>query len=90
MSMTTDLDAKKKRLKELSEVLDTEMRDPYDIAERVNKRYSSTKMSGKVAQMNLMELYIWANEGRLDVKVKIGCKPTTRGYLFWKEEGRGK
>lgn len=78
------IEVKRKRLEELADVLDGEMRDAQDIASRYNQKFKRN-LSRKIVLLNLQELHIWATEGRINSKSKIRCKPTSAGYLFWKE-----
>lgn len=76
---------KAKRLTELASLLDGEMRDAQDIASKYNRRFKKT-LSRKIVWLNLLELCVWAAEGKINSKSKIKCKPTSMGYLFWSEE----
>lgn len=76
---------KRRRLEELASVLDGELRDAQDIRIKYNKTFNHN-LSRKMILLNLLELRIWVAEGRINLKSKIRCTPTSSGYLFWKEE----
>lgn len=79
------IEQKRKRLEELCGVIDGEMRDAQDITSRYNQTFKHN-LSRKIVLLNLFELYLWAAEGKINSKSRIRGKPSSAGYLFWKEE----
>lgn len=79
------IEQKRKRLEELCGVIDGEMRDAQDITSRYNQTFKHN-LSRKIILLNLLELHIWATEGKINSKSRIRCRPSSTGYMFWKEE----
>lgn len=80
-----DFDAKRERLKSLAELLDGEMRSAADITHKYKEKYKKN-IPAKIALLNLLELYAWTSEGKIEVNIRVRFSPTSSGYVFWKEE----
>ena len=63
------LEKKIERLKRLLSCLDEEIRDATDIAKIYYKKFCE-KIDKKVCFINLLELYVWTHEGKLNSKVR--------------------
>lgn len=74
-----------RRFTELASLLDGEVRDAQDITTKYNQTFKHN-LSRKIVLLNLIELHIWATEGKVNSKSRIRCRPSSTGYMFWKEE----